>query len=59
VADLDRAGNRGLEDYVSQPLAVEQYEALMARLQHVVVGRKFTREEMDEIFIVDKWGVLA
>jgi hypothetical protein len=37
-----------LESYVSQPLAAEQYEALMARLQHVEAGRKVTRVEMNE-----------
>jgi hypothetical protein len=37
-----------LERYVSQPLAAEQYDELMAQLQHVQAGRKFTREEMNE-----------
>ena len=37
-----------LERYVSQPLAAQQYEALMNRLDYVEAGRKFTREEMNE-----------
>lgn len=37
-----------LERYVAQPLAADQYEALMARLDYVEAGRKFTREEMNE-----------
>ena len=37
-----------LERYVAQPLAAERYEALMARLDYVEAGRKFTREEMNE-----------
>jgi hypothetical protein len=44
---------------VSQPCAAEQYKALMARLQHIEAVRQFAREEMDEIFIVDKRGGLA
>lgn len=37
-----------LKRYVEQPLAAEQYEALMDRLAYVNAGRKFTREEMNE-----------
>ena len=37
-----------LERYVAQPLAAEQYETLMAKLEYVKPGRKFTREEMNE-----------
>lgn len=37
-----------LERYVAQPLATEQYESLMARLDYVEAGRKYTREEMNE-----------
>lgn len=37
-----------LERYVAQPLAAEQYETLMQRLDYVEAGRKFTREEMNE-----------
>lgn len=37
-----------LERYVAQPLAAEQYEAVMQRLDYVEAGHKFTREEMNE-----------
>ena len=43
--DLFRAW---LGRYVTQPSAPEQYEALMARLEHVRSDRKFSREEMNE-----------
>jgi hypothetical protein len=37
-----------LERYVTQPLAADQYNELMTRLEHVQAGRKFSREEMNE-----------
>lgn len=37
-----------LERYISQPLAVQQYDELMSRLDYAQAGRKFTREEMNE-----------
>ena len=43
--DLFRAW---LGRYVTQPSALEQYEALMARLDHIRSDRKYGREEMHE-----------
>lgn len=37
-----------LTRYTSQPAAADQYEQLMARLESVQPGRKFSREEMNE-----------
>lgn len=37
-----------LARYVTQPLASDQYTALMERLNHVEAGRAFSREEMNE-----------
>lgn len=37
-----------LERYVTQSSAASQYELLMARLDHVEAGRRFSREEMNE-----------
>jgi hypothetical protein len=37
-----------LARYVAQPSAAERYDALMARLDHVRAGRKFSREEANE-----------
>jgi hypothetical protein len=37
-----------LEAYVAEPAAAERYVRLMAKLQHVRAGRRFTRDEMNE-----------
>lgn len=37
-----------LERYIAHQNALAQYQDLMGRLNHVVAGRKFTREEMNE-----------
>lgn len=37
-----------LEQYVGQPYALEQYDALMNRLAHIQAGCTFIREEMNE-----------
>jgi len=38
-----------LEQVASRPDAVQNYEALMKRLQYVITGgRKFTRDELNE-----------
>jgi hypothetical protein len=37
-----------LARYIAQPAAADQYDALMARLDHIKAGGKFTREEMNE-----------
>jgi hypothetical protein len=34
--------------YVAQPAAAEQYTLLMARLDRIQAGDKFSREEMNE-----------
>ncbi len=36
-----------LRDYVSEPGAGASYDRMMARLDYVVVGRKFTRDELN------------
>lgn len=40
-----------LARYVAQPLASDQYMALMDRLNHVEAGRTFSREEMNERYV--------
>jgi hypothetical protein len=45
---LDELVCAWLARYVSQPVAADQYERLMARLGHVQPGRKFSRNEMTE-----------
>ncbi len=37
-----------LEQYVAQPAAAHQYDALMAQLANVRAGQHYTREEMNE-----------
>lgn len=37
-----------LERYVTQSSAADLYDELMASLNHVHVGRKFSRDEMNE-----------
>ena len=37
-----------LSRYVNQDDASSNYHALMKRLKHIVPGRKFSREEMNE-----------
>jgi len=46
---LNDAFREWLEQYTAQTGDVEAYRRLMQRLRgHVVAGRKFTREEMNE-----------
>ena len=46
---LNDAFREWLEQYTAQSGDVEAYRQLMQRLRgHVVAGRKFTREEMNE-----------
>lgn len=46
---LNDAFREWLEEYTSRNGDLEQYDRLMNRLRgHVVAGRKFTREEMNE-----------
>lgn len=46
---LNDAFREWLEQYTSQNADVEAYDRVMQRLRgHVVAGRKFTREEMNE-----------
>ena len=46
---LNDAFREWLEEYTSRNGDLEQYDRLMKRLRgHVVAGRKFTREEMNE-----------
>jgi hypothetical protein len=44
---LDELFRTWLERYIAQSLAVQQYEALMNRLDYAEAGRSFTREEMN------------
>lgn len=37
-----------LEHYVAQPSAAQNYDDLMAQLDHINAKRKFSREEMNE-----------
>jgi ferric-dicitrate binding protein FerR (iron transport regulator) len=45
---LNQAFREWLESYTQPDRAVDEYEALMKRLNYVQAGRKFTREEMNE-----------
>ena len=46
---LNAAFREWLEQYTAQSGEVEEYDRLIQRLRsHVVSGRKFTREEMNE-----------
>lgn len=45
---LNKLFQEWLERYAAQPLAAEEYQALMERLEHVQAGRSFSREEMNE-----------
>lgn len=46
---LNDAFREWLEEYTARAGDLEQYDRLMQRLRgHVVAGRKFTREEMNE-----------
>jgi hypothetical protein len=46
---LNAAFREWLEQYTAQSGDVEEYDRLMNRLRgHVIAGRKFTREEMNE-----------
>ena len=39
---------RWLAQYVEEPIGATDFFELMARLEHVEAGRKFTRDEMNE-----------
>ncbi len=45
---LNKLFREWLERYAAQPLASEQYQELMKRLERVHAGRSFSREEMNE-----------
>lgn len=45
---LNKLFQEWLERYAARPLAAEEYQALMERLEHVQAGRSFSREEMNE-----------
>jgi hypothetical protein len=45
---LNQAFREWLESYTQPDRAVDEYDALMKRLNYVQAGRKFTREEMNE-----------
>ena len=45
---LNTAFREWLEQYAARAGNAAEYDELMKRLRHVNVGRKFTREEMNE-----------
>jgi hypothetical protein len=45
---LNAAFREWLEQFTARAGNVQEYDALMMRLQHVKAGRRFTREEMNE-----------
>lgn len=46
---LNAAFREWLEQYVSRSGKLAEYDALMKRLSYADVGRKFTRDEMNEL----------
>jgi len=45
---LNTAFREWLEQFTARSGNVQEYDALMNRLQHVKAGRRFTRDEMNE-----------
>ncbi len=45
---LNTAFREWLEQFTARAGNVQEYDALMRRLQHVKPGRRFTRDEMNE-----------
>jgi hypothetical protein len=45
---LNSAFREWLEQFTARAGSVQEYDALMRRLQHVNSGRRFTRDEMNE-----------
>jgi hypothetical protein len=45
---LNTAFREWLEQFIARAGNVQEYDALMRRLQHVRPGRRFTRDEMNE-----------
>jgi len=45
---LDELFREWLQQYVAHSPSVDEYEALMVRLDYVQAGRTFSREEMNE-----------
>ena len=45
---LNAAFREWLEQFTARAGSVQEYDALMRRLQHVNSGRRFTRDEMNE-----------
>jgi hypothetical protein len=45
---LNAAFREWLEQFTARAGNVQEYDALMMRLQHVKAGRRFTRDEMNE-----------
>ncbi len=45
---LNKLFREWLERYAAEPLASENYQALMERLEEVQAGGHFSREEMNE-----------
>lgn len=45
---LNAAFREWLQQFTARAGNVQEYDALMRRLQHVKAGRRFTRDEMNE-----------
>jgi len=45
---LNAAFREWLEQFTARAGNVQEYDALMRRLQHVKAGRRFSRDEMNE-----------
>jgi hypothetical protein len=45
---LNTAFREWFEQFTARAGNVQEYDALMRRLQHVKAGRRFTRDEMNE-----------
>ncbi len=45
---LNAAFRQWLQEFTAQQSTMQEYDALMERLNYIRVGRKYTREEMNE-----------
>ena len=45
---LNSAFREWLQQYAAQPGSAQEVDSLMKRLSHVLAGRHFTRDEMNE-----------
>lgn len=52
---LNHAFREWLQEYATQPTISRDFDSLMKSLRHVNAGRHFTREEMNEDYILSYW----